>query len=562
MPVQIALKPILSRYLRLVATGIFPKLRLLLALDHMLTPLRFAAGIAVFLLCVSFSPPLRPPQPGPFLSVGLQLLDNISGPIQPKSIVHSGKGTFFAQNMMYEHSVTVYDRNLRQIHRLSDEVVLSSYGYTEYPESARYKGAPVECAFSHKGKYAWVSNYSMTGPGFTNPGDDDCTPGGPYDPSFIYKVNAENFRLEEVVKVGSVPKYLAATPDDRYILVSNWCSGDLSVVDTRTSREIRKIFLGVYPRGIAVDAGSRYAYVALMGEGKIAVVRLSDFTVSYIKNVGLTPRHLCIEETGRYLFVSLSRPGKVVKYDLLKKEVKSEVYTGAETRSMVLAPNQQVLYVVSYQGNMLLKLGTSQMEVLDKISTQSKPIGVTFDAITRTVWVSCYSSVIQVFKDFAYPETPISTPTNTYVTTPDMHDKDPFVIPLLKNPQDQLPYVVRPERDVPNGVRTERDAHPEVTAVQTSRGTTPAPAQVPPARMVASLPDGPLKVVVGTFSSPDNAQRETEYLRKNGFPYANSLPFGDKWRVIAGAFSDRAMAEAATEYLRSALSRDSWILTP
>lgn len=525
----------------------------------MLTFLRFAAGIVVFLSCVSFGPPFRAALPGVSVSSGLQFLWNITGPIQPKSIVHSGKGTFFAQNMMYEHHVTVYDRNFREIHRISDEVVLSSYGYTEYPESARYKGAPVECAFSHKGKYAWVSNYSMTGPGFTNPGDDDCTPGGPYDPSFIYKVNAENFQLDEVVKVGSVPKYLASTPDDRYILVSNWCSGDLSVVDTRSNREIRKIFLGVYPRGIAVDAGSRYAYVALMGEGKIAVVRLSDFTVSYISGIGNTPRHLCVEETGRYLFVSLSRPGKVIKYDLLKKEIRSEVYTGAETRSMVLAPNQQVLYVVSYQGNVLVKLGTSQLEVLDKISTQSKPIGVTFDPITRTVWVSCYSSIIQVFKDYAYPETPISVPTNTYVTTPDMHEKDPFVIPLLMAPQSQLPYVVRPERDVPGGSGV---VQAEFPPAQTSRGTSSTSGPVPPARMVASLPDGPLKVVVGTFGSVDNAQRETEYLRKNGFPYASSLPYGEKWRVIAGAFQDRAMAEAASDYLRSVLSRDSWILTP
>ena len=31
-----------------------------------------------------------------------------------------------------------------------------------------------------------------------------------------------------------VPKYVAVTPDNRYVLVTNWCSFDLSVIDRAT----------------------------------------------------------------------------------------------------------------------------------------------------------------------------------------------------------------------------------------------------------------------------------------------------------------------------------------
>ena len=30
--------------------------------------------------------------------------------------------------------------------------------------------------------------------------------------------------VDQVIQVGLVPKYVATTPDGRYVLVSNWCS--------------------------------------------------------------------------------------------------------------------------------------------------------------------------------------------------------------------------------------------------------------------------------------------------------------------------------------------------
>jgi hypothetical protein len=58
------------------------------------------------------TPPVQntPQAASPSLQSEMKLKKTIYGKISPKSVVHSGTGLFFAQNMMYSHTITVYDR--------------------------------------------------------------------------------------------------------------------------------------------------------------------------------------------------------------------------------------------------------------------------------------------------------------------------------------------------------------------------------------------------------------------------------------------------------------------
>lgn len=333
----------------------------------------------------------------------LNHIKTIVGKISPKSIVHNGDGKFFAQNMMYRHTITVYNRRYSLLKTIEDEVKLADYGHDDY--QGTYKGAPVECAFSHGGKYAWVSNYEMKGGSnneFTKPGCDGCI-GSKYDQSYVYKINTDNYELEEVIEVGSVPKYIATTPDDKYVLVSNWTSSDLSIISSDQSKEIKRINLGALPRGISVNSKSTYAYVAIMGSNKVAKINLFNFKVSWIKDVGSGPRHTCISPDDQYLYVSLNNEGKVVRIDL-DTYAQKEVKTGSNPRSMVLSQDGRFLYIVNYASNTLSKVETSTMEVVHECRTNSKPIGITFDEETKNVWVACYTGRIMIFHDTYYDD--------------------------------------------------------------------------------------------------------------------------------------------------------------
>ena len=336
---------------------------------------------------------------------GLVLRNVIKGDIKPKSVVHSGQGLFFAQNMMYRHSITVYNRKGELIKTISDRIKLADFGHNEY--KGPYTGAPVEATFTEKGRYAWISNYEMAGEGFDNPGADKCPIGPNYDHSYVYQIDTKTLEIIAAIKVGSVPKYLASTPDSRYVLASNWCSGDLSIIDTDQQTEIKRISLGRYPRGIVVDQSGQFAYISIMGSNKIAVVDLFSFRLSWLKDIGNRPRHLCLDAKNQYLYASLNSEGKVVKIKLPLGKVVKKSTTGRAPRSMVITEDGQYLYVVNYLDDNMSKIRCSDMKVVQTVNTGVKPIGITYDASTRKIWVACYPGSIMVFEDTSLP-VPIS----------------------------------------------------------------------------------------------------------------------------------------------------------
>ena len=328
---------------------------------------------------------------------GLELVHTIRGNIAPKSVGYSACGLIFAQNMMYRHSITVYDRQFRLVKTIPDVVELSKFGYAKY--KGFYRGSPVEVTFTDSGKSAWVSNYFMSGRGFVNPGNDSCSDGRNRDFSFVYQIDTKALAVVGVAPAGSVPKYLAGTPDSRYVLVSNWCSGDVSVIDAARDKEIRRIRVGRFPRGIVVDSASSTAYIAVMGSYDIAVLHLKDFSLTYLRGVGRSPRHLVIDPRGAFLYATLNGEGRVAKVDLFGGRPVQRVNTGQAPRSMTISSDGKYLYVTNYFSDTVSKVRTADMHVEQEVKTEHHPIGITYDPVSKRVWVACYTGSIMVFQD-------------------------------------------------------------------------------------------------------------------------------------------------------------------
>jgi YVTN family beta-propeller protein len=322
----------------------------------------------------------------------------ITGRLNEKSVVASGGGLFFAQNMMYLHTINVYDRNYRLVKVIPDAVRLADFGYPRFPGT--YKGAPVEAAMTPDHRFAFISNYSMYGAfPFTREGTDVCTPANKYPNSFVYRINVETLVIDQAIEVGAVPKYVAVTPNGEYLLVSNWCSYNESVIDVATGKVIRTIPLGPYPRGIAIDHRGTTAYVAMMGSNRIATIDLTTFDVGWLTSVGSAPRHLVISPDSRWLYVTVNGDGMVAKIDLTTGKKVAKVRTGRAPRSMTISPDGRYLYVVNYLANTMSKVRASDLRVVQTVRTKNHPIGITYDDATNHVWVACYTGSIMVFRD-------------------------------------------------------------------------------------------------------------------------------------------------------------------
>ena len=329
----------------------------------------------------------------------LSLADTIANDnLQPKSIVHSGTGLFFAQNMMYRHNISVFDRQSNLIATIDDKIDLASFGINIPNRSSVVRGSPVEAAFSPDGKYAYVSNYAIYGEGWDPSAVDTCQ-GKDRDQSFVYRVDTSTFAIDQVVQVGAVPKYLAVTPDNKYVVVSNFCSLDVSIIDVVTNKEVKRIDVGLHPRGIAVTNDSSTAYVTVMGGGIIAAINLNNYSIRTINSAGYTPRHLVLSPDNSVLYITNNKAGQIRAIDPLTDTLIKSVATGTEPRTMVMSDDGLSLYVVNYQSDTMVKVRTSDMQVIQTLKTGHHPVGITYDAQMRRVWVANYTGSLWVFED-------------------------------------------------------------------------------------------------------------------------------------------------------------------
>lgn len=325
----------------------------------------------------------------------MSLIKTITGDISPKSVRSSGNGLVSAHNMMYRHSVTIYDANTFElINTVLDSVQLSKFGYSKY--TSTYKGAPVEGAFSPDGKYLYVTNYAMYGKGFNREGSDTCSPASGYDTSFLYRINLDNYAIDNVYPVGSVPKVVEVTPDNKYVLVSNWCSYDLNVISIDTQKLVKTIKIGRYPRGIAVSNDSKSAYVAEMGGNRIHVINLENFTVSHIP-IGSNPRAIILSPDNSMMYVTMNLSGRVASWDLVNNRPGKSVKTGKSARSLAISSDGTALFVVNFKSDTISKVRTSDMKVLQNLKVCNEPIGITYDSPSSRTWVACYGGAIKIF---------------------------------------------------------------------------------------------------------------------------------------------------------------------
>ena len=325
----------------------------------------------------------------------------IENGIMPREIVHGGRDLMFAPTGQYGRAIAVYNRDheavKEAVKQISSQVKLADLGYPQFP--GMQQGSPVAATPANDGLSLWVANDRMTGEGFQANEDETCTPTDSSSSGFLYRISTDTLSLDRAVQVGASPKSVAASPDDRYVLASNWCSWDVSVVDVQQNREIRRVQVGAYPRGIAIAARTKTAYVAVQGTNAIAAVSLKDFSTAQIPDVGQAPHHLALDPDGRFLYISLVGEGRVAKLDLNSRAIVGKVATGKSPRSLAISDDGQFLYVVNYDSDTVSKIRTSDMQVVQTVQVSSAPIGVTYDAKTHQVWVASTSGTIQVFQD-------------------------------------------------------------------------------------------------------------------------------------------------------------------
>ncbi len=340
---------------------------------------------------------------GPSNTTGMEHVQRITGEIRPKSVVADGHGTVIANNMIYKHTLTVYDAGaMGLVKTVPDTVNLAEFGYPE-ERAGKTQGAPVEAAFSADGKYAYVTQYGLTGPGSGAPSTDKCKGGDEIGRSAIFRLNMSKHVWDQVIEVGRVPKFISISPDGSTAIVSNWCDSSVSVVDLAKGKEIKQIPVDEAPRGSVILADNRTAYVTAMYANELYRLDLVEGTSKLVMKTGKKPRHLVLSPDGKRMYLTESGSDRLRVLDPTTGEVIEETRTGREPRSMSISADGTALYVVNYYANSMSKFDAHTLKELQRVKVGVHPVGVAYEPVHKRVWVANYNGSIDVFNDNAAP---------------------------------------------------------------------------------------------------------------------------------------------------------------
>ncbi|MBL7740105.1 MAG: YncE family protein [Chitinophagaceae bacterium] len=279
-----------------------------------------------------------------------------------------------------------------------------------------YQEKPVEACFSHDDKILWVSLHNAEGivpiwvdsikANMSTPATD--MQGGHGTKKQISKrirviypgqSQKDSFDVPLII-TGKTPKIISRTADSKYLLVSNWHSYDVSILEMNENeypyaKVISTVPVSSIPRGIAVDDKAHRSFVAIMGGASITVINNTAWMKETDISVESNPRHIVLDTSG-HLFVSYNKLAKIACIDAETGKTLFTAPTHAQPRTIILSKNHKFLFVTCYNSDYVdvFKITDNGFKQVASLPCKGHPVGVDVfeDNDTLEAWVCSYSN--------------------------------------------------------------------------------------------------------------------------------------------------------------------------
>src|SRR5688572_6257497 len=325
-----------------------------------------------------------------------------------KSVLFNSGGTKLYAMNLEGMSVYEFDQPSRTITREFKFKPTKGTGwdYTNEKPIPSYQEKPVEACLSHDDKILWVSLHNAEG---IVPIRIDSLSANrikkPEIPSkkitIVYPGSSQRDSIYvPLIKTGKTPKIISRTADSKYLLVSNWHSYNVSVLETNINefpfaKVVSTIPVSAIPRGVVVDDKNNRSYVAIMGGASITAINNTVWMKEDEINVASNPRHIVMDSSGR-LFVSYNRLAKIACIDAASGNTLFSASTAAQPRTIILSKNQKFMFVTCYSSDtvQVFKINEKGFSKVISLPCKGHPVGVDIfeDNDKLEAWVCSYSN--------------------------------------------------------------------------------------------------------------------------------------------------------------------------
>lgn len=356
------------------------------------------------------------PAPRPYNEIVFEKSELLAAAPGTKSVLFNSSGSKLYAMNLEGMSIYEFDQPTRKVIREFKFKPTRGTGwdYVKNKPISSFQEKPVEACFSHGDKILWVSLHNADGivPIKLDSLAANNKPAGlKQETKKITVTYPGSIRIDSfdvpLIKTGKTPKVISRTADNKYLLVSNWHSYNVSVLEMdKDHYPFGKITATVpvssIPRGIAVDDKNSRSYVAIMGGASITAINNSVWMKETDIPVASNPRHIVIDSSGR-LFVSYNSLATVACIDGLSGKTLFTAPTHAQPRTIILSKNQKFLFVTCYSSDYVdvFKINEDNFSKVISLPCKGHPVGVDIFENDEKLeaWVCSYSNgSISVFR--------------------------------------------------------------------------------------------------------------------------------------------------------------------
>jgi DNA-binding beta-propeller fold protein YncE len=346
--------------------------------------------------------------PTPYTSLTYTKTELLKAAPGTKSVLFNSQGSRLYAMNLEGMSIYEFDQPTRKVVREFKfrPTPGTGWDYVNDKPIPSYQEKPVEACLSHGDSILWVSLHNAEGivpiridslrANRPTAGDKPSKkitvvyPGSTHKDSFYVPL----------ITTGKTPKIIARTIDSRYLLVSNWHSYNVSVLEMNKelypfAKVIDTIPVSSIPRGIVVDDKNNKSFVAIMGGASIAVINNLEWKKQQDISVASNPRHLVMDTSG-HLFVSYNKLAKIACINAATGQTLFTASTHAQPRTIFLSKNHKFLFVTCYSSDFVdvFKINDNNFEKVISLPCKGHPVGVDIfeNESLLEAWVCSYSN--------------------------------------------------------------------------------------------------------------------------------------------------------------------------
>jgi YVTN family beta-propeller protein len=179
--------------------------------------------------------------------------------------------------------------------------------------------------------------------------------------------------------VGTEPEGVRASPNGRWVVVTNETGNSITLVDAKSFAVLDTIGVGQRPRDVAFTPDSATIYISAEFDAAVYRAALPKGTGSErLLRLGKDdrPMGLALDAARQRLYVSTGRGGTVAVIALQGPKLLKEIKVGKRPWGIALSADGRRLYTANGPSNDVSIVDTSSLTVIKTVPVGSSPWGV------------------------------------------------------------------------------------------------------------------------------------------------------------------------------------------